>query len=141
IANVSWKTNAPTTNPNQTASGAIALTITNPVLAGTWTLTFNSDTTGTLTAPGASAVPFTIALSDPDANLYFSAPMQVRFGIQNSGHSANGGVPHDWAKISISGTPGTQINQDFTKEGTNQLDSTIWDLGHSDGAGVVNLVP
>ncbi len=141
VANVSWKTNAPAANPNQTASGAIALTITNPVLAGTWTLTFNSNTNGTLTAPGAAPVPFTLLLSDADVVTFFSDPLEARFGIQNFGNTANGGVPHDWAHISVSGTAGIQINEDFTHEGTNQLDAAVWDLGHSDGAGVVNLVP
>jgi hypothetical protein len=137
VANLSWKTNAPASNPNQ---HTIALQITNAVLAGTWTVTFLSDTNGTLTAPGAAAVPFSLVLDDADAIADFSSPMQIRFGIQNNGNTANGGIPHDWAKISISGTAGTQINEDFTKEGTNQLDTTIWDLGHSDGVGVVNLV-
>src|SRR6185437_2657529 len=76
-----------------------------------------------------------------DAISDFGNPMEVRFGIQNNNNTANGGIPHDWANISISGTLGAQINEDFTKEGTNQLDTTIWDLGHSDGVGVVNLVP
>ncbi len=141
VANVSWKTNAPGTNPNQTTNGAIALTITNPVLAGTWTLTFLSDTNGTLTAPGASPAPFRLALSDADAITSLSSPMEVRFGIQNFGNTANGGVPHDWAKISVSGTAGAQINEDFTKKNTTQIDTNIWDLGHSDGVGVVNQVP
>ena len=72
---------------------------------------------------------------------YFSGPGQVRFGIQNNGNTANGGVPHDWAKISVSGTLGAQINEDFTLAGANQLDTTIWNLATSDGVGVVNLVP
>ena len=141
VANVSWKTNSPNSNPNQTTNGQIALTITNTVLAGTWTLTFNSETNGTLTAPGASPAPFSLSLPDTDVITYFSNPVEVRFGIQNNGNTANGGVPHDWAKISVSGTLGTQISEDFTKAGTNQLDTTIWDLGHSDGVGVINLVP
>ena len=94
-----------------------------------------------MTAPGASPVPFSIALADADAQTYFSSPLEVRFGIQNYGNAANGGIPHDRANISVSGTAGTQINEDFTKEGTNQLDATIWDLGHSDGVGTVSLVP
>lgn len=138
VANVSWKTNAPGSNPDQ---HNVALRVTNSVLAGKWTLTFLSNTNGTLEAPGAAPVPFSIDLSEEDAVTYFSPPMQVRFGIQNYGNPANGGIPHDWARISISGTAGTQIDEDFTKAGTNQLDTTIWDLGHSDGVGVVNLVP
>lgn len=136
VANISWKTNAPGSNPAN-----VALRITNSVLAGTWTLTFLSDTNGTLTAPGAAPAPFSINLADADAMATFSNPLEVRFGIQNNGNPANGGIPHDWSNITVSGTTGTQINEDFTKEGTNQLDSTVWDLGHSDGVGVVNLVP
>src|SRR6185437_11475827 len=138
VANLSWKTNAPASNPN---NHAVALQITNAVLAGTWTVTFLSDTNGTLTAPGASPAPFSLALDDVDAISDFGAPMEVRFGIQNNGNPANGGIPHDCSNITVSGTAGTQINEDFTKESTNQLDSTIWDLGHSDGVGVVELVP
>jgi hypothetical protein len=138
VANLSWKTNSGGSNPNQ---HNIALQITNAVLAGTWTVTFLSDTNGTLTAPGASAAPFSIALDDSDAINLFGNPMQVRFGIQNNNNTANGGIPHDWANITISGTAGTQINEDFTKEGTNLLDTTVWDLGHSDGISVIDLVP
>lgn len=138
VANLSWKTNASGSNPNQ---HTVALQITNSVLAGTWTVTFLSDTNGTLTAPGASPAPFSLALADADAIADFGAPMEVRFGIQNNGNTANGGIPHDWANIAVSGTAGTQINENFTKEGTNLLDTTIWDLGHSDGVAVVNLVP
>ena len=141
VANLSWKTNAAGTNPNQTASGRTELTITNPVLAGTWTLTFNSETNGTLTAPGASPVPFTLALADTDVITYFSNPVQVRFGIQNNGNTASGGLPHDLAHISVSGTAGAQVNEDFTTEGSNLLDPLVWNLNTSDGAGVVNLVP
>jgi hypothetical protein len=141
VANLSWKTNAPSANPNQTASGRIELMLTNPVLAGTWTLTFNSDTNGTLTAPGASPVPFTLLLADADVMTYFSNPVQLRFGIQNFGNVANGGVPHDWSHISVSGTVGTQVNEDFTRESTAQLDTSLWNLNTSDGAGGVNLVP
>jgi hypothetical protein len=139
--NISWKTNTTAANPNQTAGGRIELTGSNPTLAGTWTLTFLSDTNGTLTAPGASPVPFTLALSDSDVNTFFVSPVQVRFGIQNMGNTTNGGVPHDFAKISVSGTFGAQVSEDFTKEGTNLLDTTIWNLATSDGVGVVNLVP
>ena len=94
-----------------------------------------------MTAPGSAAAPFTLALADADAITSFSSPLEVRFGIQNFGNTANGGVPHDWARISVSGTAGMQIDEDFTKRGSNQLDTAIWDLGHSDGVGVVNLVP
>ena len=139
VADVSWKTNAPGSNPDQ---HNVALMITNPVLAGTWTLTFLSDTNGTLTAPGASPVPFSINLDDSDAIAAFSSPIQVRFGHENNGNTANGGVPHYWANILVTNTAGgISLYEDFTKEGTNQLDTSIWDLNTSDGVGVINLVP
>jgi len=140
VANVSWKTNAPSTNPDQTASGAVALRITNSVLAGTWTLTFNSNTNGTLTAPGSAPVPFSLALTEEDVVTYFGNPLEVRFGMQNYGNPANGGIPHDWAAISVSGTAGIQINEDYTKQGVSQLDPAVWDLTHSDGLDLINLV-
>jgi hypothetical protein len=142
IADVSWKTNFPDHNPPEQNT---ALTITNPVLAGTWTLKFLSDTNGTLTAPGNVNVnvPFTLgSLADADAIAAFSPPVQVRFGHENYGNAANGGVPHYWANIIVSNAAsGLNINEDFTKEGTNQLDTTIWDLNTSDGVGNINLVP
>jgi len=138
VANLSWKTNAPASNPN---NHTVALQITNAVLAGTWTVTFLSNTNGTLTAPGAAAAPFSIAMDDVDAQADFGNPMEIRFGIQNNGNTANGGIPHDWSNILVTNTLGAQVYEDFTKKGTNVLDNTIWDLGHSDGVGVVNLVP
>jgi hypothetical protein len=140
IADISWKTNYGGHNPPEQNT---ALRITNSVLAGTWTLTFLSDTNGTLQAPGASPVPFTLgSLADADAIAAFSTPIQVRFGHENLGNAANGGVPHYWANIIVSNAAsGLNVNEDFTKEGTNQLDTTIWDLNTSDGVGVINLVP
>lgn len=139
-AQVAWKTNFPASNPAN-----IMLAITNPVRAGTWTLTFLSDTNGTLTAPGAAAVPFNLGiLSDADATADFASPVQVRFGIQNNGNTSNGGLPDDWASISVSGTAGlsgTNYTENFTQEGTNQLDTTFWNLATSDGgAGQTFLV-
>jgi hypothetical protein len=139
VADVSWKTNAPGSNPDQ---HNVALRITNSVLAGTWTLTFLDNLNGTLTAPGAAPVPFSIAMDDIDVQALFNAPIQVRFGHENFGNPANGGVPHYWANILVTNVAsGQTLYEDFTKEGTNQLDSTIWNLNTSDGVGVVNLVP
>jgi hypothetical protein len=146
-AQIAWKTNGPAagSNPNN-----IMLTITNPVRAGTWTLTFLSNTNGTLTAPGSAPVPFDLGvLSDADATADFSSPVQVRFGIQNNGNVANGGLADDWASISVSGTLGltndlgvsTNFTENFTQEGTNALNTTVWNLATSDGgAGQTVLV-
>ena len=150
VADISWKTNAPGSNPGHTD-----LMITNSVRAGTWTLTFNSDTTGTLTAPGASPVPFTLSLSDTDVRNYFSGTnvdssdfpvtgntgMGIRIGNMNNGNTANGGVPDDWAGIAISGGAGTNFTSDFTTMSTSQIDTNVWDLASSDGASMQVLVP
>jgi hypothetical protein len=139
VADVSWKTNGPNSNPDQ---HNIALQITNSVLAGTWKLTFLSNTNGTLTAPGAAAVPFSLALSDSDAQNAFNSPIQVRFGHENFGNPANGGVPHYWANILVTNTAsGQTVNEDFTKEGSTQLDTNVWNLNTGDGNGLINLVP
>ncbi len=138
VANISWKTNAPGSNPDE---HNVALRITNSQLAGKWTLTFLSITNGTLTAPGAGPVPFSINLPEEDVVAAFSAPISVRFGHQNNGNAAHGGVPHYWAEIAVSNANGPLVYEDFTKAGTNQLDTTIWNLNTSDGVGVIQLVP
>ncbi len=139
-ATVQWKTNFPDSLPANTV-----LAITNPVRAGTWTLTFLSDTNGTLTTPGAAPVPFNLGiLQDVDVIADFGSPVQVRFGIQNNGNTENGGLPDDWASIGVSGTAGlggTNYTEDFTKKGTDQLDTNFWNLATSDGADMQVLVP
>jgi hypothetical protein len=143
IADIAWKTNAPFTNPNITA-----LRITNAVRAGTWTLTFLNPTNGTLTAPGASPVPFSLSLSAQDATNQFggtSGPsgttgVGIRFGNQNNNNIANGGVPDDWANISISGAAGTNFFANFTTA-NGPLDTNLWNLGNSDGNNLQVLVP
>jgi hypothetical protein len=123
----------------------IILTITNPIRAGTWTWTFLSDTNGTLTAPGAAAVPWSITnIDDNTLSTNFVDPVQVRFGLQNNGNAGNGGFPDDWASITVSGTAGlsgTNYTENFTQEGTNLLNTAFWNLATSDGAGDQVLVP
>jgi hypothetical protein len=130
-ADISWKTNAGYTNPNHTD-----LQISNPKAVGTWTLTFNSASSGTLTAPGASPAPFT--LSDPTVAIDFGGPMILSFGNQCNGVSANQGVPNDWAKISVSGVAGLNETNDFTTE-TN-IDRLVWDTSNSNTTNSVVLV-
>ena len=139
IADISWKTNSAFSNPTNTD-----LMITNSVRAGTWTLTFNSDITGTLTAPGASPVPFTLSMSVADARNYLSGtnvdiddfPITGTIGI-----TANGGVPDDWARISVSGPAGTNFNSNFTTMTSAQIDTNVLDLANSDGTSMQVLIP
>jgi len=139
-ASVQWKTNLPNANPGSgtmqvyttndmviTTNTVVnpiytSLVITNSTAVGTWTLTFNSASTGTLTAPGASPVAFTIA----DANVAsdFANPLVAYFGVQpNTG--AGEGEYEDWASISVSSVSGVNENEDFTKEPTASV-SGVW---------------
>jgi hypothetical protein len=144
VADISWKTNAPFSNPTNTA-----LIITNAIRAGTWTLTFNSVTNGTLTAPGASPVPFSLGLSAADATTQFgglsggsgNTGVGIRFGNQNNNVTANAGVPDDWASISISGAAGTNFVANFTTATNSQIDTNLWTLNNSDGANMQTIVP
>jgi hypothetical protein len=143
VADISWKTNAPFSNPGHTD-----LTITNAVRAGTWTLTFNNPTNGTLTAPGASPVPFSLSLAAADATNQFSGTVGgsgttgvgIRIGNMNNNNTANGGVPDDWGSISISGAAGTNFVATFTNA-NGPLDTNFWNLGNSDGNNLQVLVP
>lgn len=120
-ANVSWKTNGPQSNPNVTA-----VNITNSTIVGTWTVTFTSDTQGTLTAPGASPAPFTI--TDANVDTDFANPLVAAFGVQPNG---NGGIGqyNDYGHISTAGVMGVPVNDTFGND-TN-LDLTVWDPSNS----------
>ena len=116
-ASLQWKANlASGSNPNHTD-----LVITNKTAVGTWTLTFNSASTGTLTAPGASPVPFT--LSDPDAATDFANPVVGYYGTQPN-TSAGIGQYIDYKNISVSGVSGQNITDDFTAD--TALDTSTW---------------
>ena len=118
---VSWKVNAPGANAYQASQGGVvALTITNATGVGTWTLTFNSANTGTLTAPGGNPAAFTIA--DPNAATDFATPVVAEFGLQANA-SPEPGTFEDWASISVHGVAGVNENEDFTKEPDGNLPS------------------
>jgi hypothetical protein len=120
-ANVSWKTNLPNSNPNITA-----LLITNPTAVGTWTLSFSSATSGTLTAPGASPAAFTI--TDPNVTTHFANPMIAVFGVQPN-TVANEGAYDDYAKIQTTGVAGTPVNDNFTTDLV--VNASVWDTSNS----------
>ena len=131
VAIVSWKTNEANSNPYST--GVIALQITNSTAVGKWTLTFNSASTGTLTAPGASAVPFTI--TDPNVAADFGNPVVAYFGLQGNNSP---GTYEDWTAISVTGVQGVNENEDFTKETSRNL-SPVWNNMAAAAADVVIL--
>ncbi len=108
VARVEWKTNLPNANPDHTA-----VAVASSTAVGTWTLTFNSATIGTLTAPGASPVSFTI--TDPNVSTDFANPAVAYFGLQPNSTTGIGQY-EDWGFISVSGVTGTQENENFSTE-------------------------
>lgn len=129
VANVQWKTNLTAANPNNTA-----LQITNPTAVGTWTLTFSSATSGSLTPPGGSPQAFSIP---SPAAAQFANPLVAFFGVQpDSGYGEGQYV--DVTKISTTGvaSPGVAINDNFTTDTT--IKTAVWDT--SDSAQPASLV-
>jgi len=120
VANVAWKTNLPNANPN-----IVALSVSNATAVGTWTLKFTSASAGTLTAPGASPVAFTI--SDPKVSTDFANPMVAVFGLQPQTNTAFGAY-EDYSQITVSGVTGTAENEVFANE--NNI-SGNWDITDS----------
>jgi hypothetical protein len=122
VAEVAWKTNLPNANPNN-----IVLSITNATAVGTWTLTFSSATAGTLTAPGASPVGFSLPA---DAAAQFANPLLAQFGVQpDSGWGQ--GKWTDVASIQTVGvaSPGVAISNNFTT--ASSLDTNVWNVSNS----------
>jgi len=119
-ANISWKTNLIDSNPNN-----LALNITNSTAIGTWTLTFDSINTGTLTAPGAAPVPFNLPA---DAAATFANPLAVFFGAQPN-FSGAFGQHVDFANFRTIGVAGVPIDSVFTN--SLDLDPEVWSTAAS----------
>lgn len=129
-ASVQWKTNLPNANPNITA-----VTITNSTAVGTWTLKFTSASTGTVTAPGASPVAFTI--TDPNVSTDFANPAVAYFGIQPNS-TAGEGAYEDWASISVTNVSGANEYENFVTD-TSFNPNTYW-FNNSASAGSLQPV-
>jgi hypothetical protein len=128
-AEVQWKTNLTAANPDHTA-----LRITNSTAVGTWTLAFNSANTGTLTAPGASPVAFSIPA---DAAARFTNKLVAFFGVQpDSGFGMGQYV--DVSHIQTIGvkSPGVPVNDNFTTD--TVIKTAVWDI--TDSAAQSSLV-
>ena len=130
-ANVQWKTNLPNANPDHTA-----LRITNSTAVGTWTLTFTGPNNGTLTAPGASPVVFTITNGTVATD--FANPLVAYFGLQPNS-TAGEGEYLDYASISVSGVAGVNENDNFTTD--SSLNTGVWNTSCSASPTSVVLVP
>jgi hypothetical protein len=111
IANVVWKTNLPSANPDHTA-----LTFTNAGVLGTWRLQFNDTSNGVVVPPDGSSHPFTI--QDPNIATDFADPLVSYFGLQPNS-TAGEGQYEDWGFISVSNVADGNAFEDFTKEGAD----------------------
>jgi len=129
-ANISWKTNSTSNNPNHNELSISSAS--SP--AGTWTLTFNSATTGTLSGPGNNNVAFTI--NDPNVVADFGNPATLVVGNQPNGSTAGEGQPSDYASITVTGTA-APIADDFTT--ASSLDA-VWTTANCDNPNSVVLV-
>lgn len=122
VAQLAWKVSDPNDNPTN-----ITLSITNPTAVGKWTLTFNSATAGTVTAPGAAPVAFTLPA---DVAAQFANPLLVQFGVQPDSGWGEG----QWVDVTDIQTigvasPGLPIHTDFTT--TSIVDTNVWDVSNS----------
>ncbi|MCX6927329.1 MAG: hypothetical protein NT154_29610 [Verrucomicrobia bacterium] len=90
LARIDWKTNLPNTGP-LTNELYHPVAVNGPTAIGTWTLTFNDNTSATVTGPGITATNFTLpteaaALFDP--NTYPHSFIQ--FGVYKNDPGTNG---------------------------------------------------
>jgi hypothetical protein len=129
-ATLSYKTNIINSNPTQTV-----LTITNETANGTWTVTFNSATTGTLTGPGASPAAFSLPAEVAGT---FANPLVAFFGVQpNPLDAIAQHVEVTHIQTANVAAPGVPINSDFTMGAA--IDTNIWRTA-SVSANASNLV-
>ena len=111
IANVLWKTNHANANPDQSA-----LRFTNTGVLGTWTLEFDSASTGSVIGPDGNPHAFTI--NDPNISTDFANPLVSYFGLQPNGTTGEGQY-EDWGFISVSNVADGNFMEDFTQEGSD----------------------
>ncbi len=117
FANLAWKTNLLGENPTNTV-----LSITNETAIGTWTLTFNSATAGTLTAPGASPAAFSLPA---DVAATFANPLVAFFGVQPNPTAAIGQHIELTSIQTVNvASPGVPISSDFTTGAG--INTNIW---------------
>jgi len=88
MAQIQWKTNYAAANATN-----IPVVVTVPNILGTWSVTFNDSTHGTLTGPGLTATNFTLP-DDAVANNFTANSSYVQFGMfkndgANDGHNNN----------------------------------------------------
>lgn len=120
---VSWKTNSPGSGglPNVAVNN---VTNTSTTGVGTWTLTFTSDTNGTVTAPDGSTNGFVLP---SDMVALFANPVELCIG-STPGSTAGIGEFFDINRITI--TNQAQVDDDdFTQD--DVLNTSLWNPAFS----------
>ena len=123
---VAYKTNSPANIIGGETNVLLArMTTTSTNGLGTWTLSFTSDTHGTVTAPDGTTGSFDMAA---DAAALFANPLTVLFGT-SAGATGGYGQYVDIGQISITNVAGINEFDDFTKD--SALNTTLWDPNFS----------
>lgn len=107
-ATVQWKVGMPSANPTNNV-----LVITNPTAIGTWTLTMNNPTSGSLRGPAGAFGNFTI--SDPNVSSDFANPAVAVF-FEDPNGTAGYGLYEDWGTVSITGVASGNQIENFSQE-------------------------
>jgi len=123
VVSVFWKTNLPSSGFPSTNT---TLDVTNPVLVGTWSLQFTSDTGGNVLAPGGNSYPFTI---DPSLPGLLANPITVNFGILPfTANPSQVGQEVVVSSVSITGVDNLSTNYSTSDNflTDNALDPATW---------------
>ncbi len=132
VAALNWKTNLLNSN-----GGNVMVTVTNPTIVGTWTVTFSNATSGALTAPGGTPAPFTI--NDANIATDFGNPVVYEFGMQPDPSTSIGAyVDVTHAQTVNVAAPGVPVNSDLT---TGSINTNIWMTSSVSAANGIGLVP
>jgi hypothetical protein len=129
--NLYWKANATGANAaNQALTGGTYTNSATQSPVGTWSLTFNNNSSGTLTPPqGVGALPFVI--SDPDLTTDFGGFVEALIGLQPNS-VAGEGTYIDYGAISITGTQ-YPISENFVTDPALGYTSIAYNSGTSSG--------
>jgi hypothetical protein len=114
VCNIQWKTNAPASNPTNSA-----LSFTNSTAVGTWSLVFTGPNDGYVIAPGhVISGPTNFTITDANVATDFANPLQAVFGVQPNS-TAGQGEYVTYGRISVTGVAGVNEFEDFTTEGSD----------------------
>jgi hypothetical protein len=105
IARIDWKTNLPGANP-LTNELYHPVSVQGPSALGTWTLTFNDNTSATVTGPGITATNFTLpaeAAARFDPNTYPASFVQFGVFKNDGGTGKNNNASGTFSEIGMNG--------------------------------------